>query len=644
MAVSEVKLASIIGVQNQLDRVVNICGESGFFQPEDALTFYSDIHKFIPLYKDSPFEEPLQLLKETMRAAGKTPTRTSDPAPPDDQLAECAKTLSEHMQALFDRRSDLEKKRSLCYKSRSEISHFLGLELNLTEIFACEYIKVRFGRIPHETYDRLADYGKNPYVLFFRCTSDDTHYWGVYFAPVEYIDEVDRIFSGLYFERIRISSSNSTPEERFAELTKELEEINRSLHQVQEEIDRLWKDEGGRLCACFLRLEELNTYYHIRKYVAGYSQGFILVGWIPAEEEQNFMRMLEDVDGIDLNVETADHVIRHEPPVKLRNRRFFRPFEFFVDMYGLPRYGEVDPTPMVAVTFVLLFGIMFGDLGQGLLVSLVGYLMWKLKKMPLGKILLRCGVSSAFFGLVFGSVFGFEHALDPLYQAMGFASKPIEVMDPLTTNYIIYTAVGIGFVLILIAMLINIYASLKRRDYESGVFGPNGIAGFLFYASLVLGLVMQIALGVSIMTPVYIILLIVLPLISIFLREPLGKLAAGKPNWKPEKWGDYIMQNLFELIELLLSYATNTISFMRVGAFVLVHAGMMMVVFTLAEMSSGIGYILILIIGNVVVSAMEGLLVCIQVLRLEFYEMFSRFFEGGGKPFLPIRIHKDETN
>jgi len=127
-----------------------------------------------------------------------------------------------------------------------------------------------------------------------------------------------------------------------------------------------------------------------------------------------------------------------------------------------------------------------------------------------------------------------------------------------------------------------------------------------------------------------------------FFREVLGGLLEHRPNWKPEKWGDYIMQNFFEVFEFLLSFATNTMSFLRVGAFVLVHAGMMLVVFTLAEMSGGIGYVLTIIIGNVFVMALEGLLVGIQVLRLEFYEMFSRFFDGGGRPFNPVVVRKEQ--
>ena len=118
--------------------------------------------------------------------------------------------------------------------------------------------------------------------------------------------------------------------------------------------------------------------------------------------------------------------------------------------------------------------------------------------------------------------------------------------------------------------------------------------------------------------------------------EILIKIVNKEKNWKPESWADYLPQSFFELFEVVLSYVTNTMSFLRVGAFVLVHAGMMMVVFTIADMLPGSGYIIAVVIGNIVVTALEALVAGIQVVRLEFYEMFSKFFEGQGRPFTPV--------
>lgn len=229
--------------------------------------------------------------------------------------------------------------------------------------------------------------------------------------------------------------------------------------------------------------------------------------------------------------------------------------------------------------------------------------------------------------------------LDPLYKAVfGLSEKPVEVMNSDTTTMLILLAVVIGFVLILAAMLLNIYSSLKQRNYERAIFGENGVAGFVFYASLIIGCVLQLALGIPVMNAAYVIFLIVLPLVLIFLREPLGKLAAGEKDWKPEKWGEFIVQNLFEMFEIMLSYVSNTVSFLRVAAFVLVHAGMMMAVFAIAGMFQTVGYIVAVVIGNALVMVMEAMLVSIQVMRLEFYEMFSRYYNGDGRAFQPLAV------
>ena len=118
-----------------------------------------------------------------------------------------------------------------------------------------------------------------------------------------------------------------------------------------------------------------------------------------------------------------------------------------------------------------------------------------------------------------------------------------------------------------------------------------------------------------------------------FLKEPLSKLIEGKKERSGESAGQFVLEKFFEMFELLLSYITNTISFIRVGAFALIHAGMLSVVLTLAEMSSGASGLIINVIGNIVVIGLEALLVSIQVLRLQFYEMFSRYYSGTGREF-----------
>jgi V/A-type H+-transporting ATPase subunit I len=535
--------------------------------------------------------------------------------------------ISGEFTTLQSERADAQQKIQQYTAQIENISHFIGLDLNLDEIRECSYIKVRFGALPRESYDKLEAYRQNPYVIFFPCTSDAIQYWGVYFSPIDMVSEVDRIFSSLYFERSRLAELTGSPETAVETLRGKLSA----------------EKEKSSCQKVYSWLTEQFVYFGIRRYAARYNDNFILTGWIPADKENYFKKAMDKIESIECTFEGAQEELIHSPPVKLKNKGLFRPFEFFVDLYGLPSYDEVDPTPFVALTYILLFGIMFGDLGQGICVSVIGLLMWKYKKMPLGKILISCGISSSIFGLIFGSVFGYEHVLDPLYKGLlGLSEKPVEVMHPDTTNIIILSAVGIGIALVMIAMLINIYSSLKRKHYENALFGPNGVAGLVFYGSLVVGFGGQLLFQWHIVNMAYTICFILLPLLVIMFREVLGGLVEHRLDWKPESWGSYIVQEFFELFEFLLSYASNTISFLRVGAFVLVHAGMMMVVFTLAEMTGGVFYVLVVVIGNIFVMALEGLLVGIQVLRLEFYEMFSRFFEGDGRPFNPVVVRREQ--
>lgn len=644
MAVLKMKVISIIGRMADLDGVTAVCGDSCCFHPDNSLSFYSDTEKFSPITDENPYAEPLQRLTEAISGARKQ----TDLLPRDalsklhydkEEWGDYVSRFCKEFESLQNERAAAQAEVQDCTRDIEETSHFTGLDLDLDAIRECAYIKFRFGRLPKDSYEKLNHYHDNPYVMFFPCTSDDIQYWGVYFTPVENAAEVDRIFSSLYFERVRLSELHSTPEHMVEDLQEKKKQAQEKIKSVDNRIEELWKKERKELQRVYSFLNRQSVYFSIRRYAARYNDNFILTGWIPAKREKSFCAALDKLEGVDYTLENAENELEHSPPVQLENKKPVRAFEFFVNMFGLPQYDELDPTPFVAITYVLLFGIMFGDVGQGICVSIVGALMWKFKQMALGKALIPCGISSAVFGLVYGSVFGYEHVLDPMYSALfGLSEKPIEVMEANTTIEIILAAVCIGIFLVLCAILINIICSLKRRKWESALFGPNGIAGFLFYGGIVVGFGGQLAFGWQIVTPVYIVLFIVLPLLVMMFAGVLGALVERKPDWKPESWGGYIVENFFELFEVLLGYASNTISFLRVGAFVLVHAGMMTMVFTLANMTSGIGYLLIVVLGNIIVMGMEGLLVGIQVMRLEFYEMFSRFFEGGGRSFSPIVV------
>lgn len=531
MAVSKVKVASIIGVASAIDNVVKVCGKSKIFHPENALTFYSKNKNFVPFTDKDEFSAPLKKLQSIVSSIGHK-LELADIRDFDVSASEAndyVDYLYVKIEKLLKKKQDINLLIENYEKSLSQIKPFVGLDINLTKVSNCKYIKARFGKLPKESYNKLLSYEGNPYVIFFPCTNDENFYWGVYFTPLENREEIDRIFAGLYFERIRISEKDGTPESKILHIENCIKEEKENLKKLEAKIESFWNIQKDQCMRFYSKLEELNTYASIKKFAAKYHNSFILVGWVPEDSESELSTQLDKIDGVEYSIEKADSDKKHKPPVKLKNNWFSRPFETFIDMYGLPDYNDIDPTCFVAITYTLMYGIMFGDLGHGLVLALIGAILWKIKKFSLGPIMVHCGISGAIFGTIYGSVFGYEHVLDPMYKKLfNLDEKPIDVMAPDMIMKVIVATIALGIFLIIAAIVMKIVLSIKLHDLENLFFSQNGICGLIFYVAIIVGLVGQLVLKIHMFTPLYILGLLVLPMVLIFLKEPLGKIVSGK--------------------------------------------------------------------------------------------------------------------
>ena len=643
MAVEKMAMVNLMGKYDALDAAIDACVKSRVFQPESTTELLSDVKALaiVRVTEENPFAAPLSRFADILKLAGIEPELLKDGNVDIDvgDIVKYTDKFKEKMDALIEKHSSDEKEIASIEANIEQLKHFTSLEIPLSTVFSSQYLKVRFGRLPADSYAKLKTFEDNPYIMFSPCSSDDEFYWGLYVTPLEREDEVDEIFASLYFERLRIPDSTGTPAQALKELTEKCESLKKEYKSLTGEIIEFVNSEHDRCLKLYTSLRLRYNSFEIRRYCAKYNNYFMLIGWIPLKEKAKFSKLMDKVDGVEYSYDDPNKNKRVKPPTKLRNLKIFRPFEYFVSMYGLPTYGEIDPTFFVAITYTIMFGIMFADVGQGIVLAIAGFLMYKLKGMPLGKILVPCGLCGAFFGLVFGSVFGLENVLDPLYRAIGFSEKPISVMEDVTS--ILLFAIIFGMAMIVIAMLLNIISNLKQRDYEKSLFGPNGFAGMAIYLTIIL-VAGSVMLGFELpMLPV-ILVGVVLPIFIILFKEPLGNLVAHKKKLMDMGMGEYLMQSFFELFESILTFFTNTVSFIRVGAFVLVHASMMMVFTSLYDIvGGGVVGIIIMVFGNIFVTVLEGLLVGVQVLRLEFYEMFSRFYDGGGKKYASINIQSD---
>ena len=365
-------------------------------------------------------------------------------------------------------------------------------------------------------------------------------------------------------------------------------------------------------------LEKVN---YIKKYFAhDNNHNFYLIGWIPYSELNEILPKLSKEKDIQYKIKNHDEVA-NTPPTHLKNNKIISKFEKIVEMYGVPNYNETDPTVFVAITAFLMFGFMFGDVGQGLCIAIIGLILSK-RKSALGPILTAGGISAIIFGFLYGSIFGKEGILPSIL---------ISPMEDITTMLI--SGIAFGVVLILIAMLINIKNGIKNKDIKKIFFSENGLAGLLFYSIIIGAVVYYFMKGKMIVSFGILASVLIALLLVIMFKDRLEQHI--KKNRDVEKGS--IVEMVSEILEMLLSIASNTISFVRLSAFAINHVGLCMAVYILANMASGAGNVAIAIIGNIIVIVLEGLIVAIQVLRLEYYELFSRFYQGDGKAYKPIK-------
>ena len=419
-------------------------------------------------------------------------------------------------------------------------------------------------------------------------------------------------------------------------MDEKIEAQQQAIQEIRKKIDEKIRSRREELLEANQRLYRFATNFDVRKLAACTNHEahtfYILCGWMSESDAAAFQSELEKDPETFCFMEDDHNNIMSKPPTKLKNPGIFRPFEMFIKMYGLPEYGEIDPTIILGLTYSFLFGFMFGDAGQGLCLLLGGFALYRAKKMSLAAIISCCGFFSTIFGFLFGSVFGFEDVLDPVWLHPKDAMMNLPFIGNLNTVFVVAVALGMGIVLM--TMLLNVINSLRSKDPEKAYFDTNGVAGIVFYAALVI-MVFLYMCGHALPATAVLAIMFLLPLLVIFFKEPLTAMVEKKAEIMPKEKGMFFVQGFFELFEVLLSYFSNTLSFVRVGAFAVSHAAMMEVVLMLGGVESGNPNWLVIILGNLFVCGMEGLIVGIQVLRLEYYELFSRFYRGTGREFKP---------
>jgi len=630
--IEKMRFLSITGPKSDFDRVVNKYFTKYDIHLENALTELSTSYNLKPFVENNPYKELIGKSEDLVKKLDHVEI-TADAMMSPEQATDVINAAYATLSDLNVKKHELKSQRHDLNDLLIQIEHFRQIDYDVHKIIDLKFIKYRFGKVPHEFYTRFSKYVyDNLTTVFYECERDRDYIWGVYFVPAVDSVKIDAIYASLHFERVKLPDAyEGTPEESFNSIMAKITEINVELNGIYAVIKERLNNIADDLALAHNTVSILSRNFDVRKLAActrdkGKNDVFyIMCGWITEKDSHGLLKEAENDNLVYCVCDDGQLDADKKPPTKLRNIKLFKPFEMFIRMYGLPSYNEIDPTSFVAITYSIIFGIMFGDVGQGLFLVIGGALLYKIKKMSIAAIISLAGVFSTIFGFLYGSVFGFEDWIRPYW---------LSPRDNVMT--MLLTAVGFGVLLILIAMFINIVNGIKARDWGKVLFDTNGVAGLLFYGALIASAALVLT-GHALPGAIILFIFFAIPLLLIFFKEPLTHVIQKKSKIFPEHKAMFFLESFFELFEVLLSYLTNTISFLRVGAFALSHAAMMGVVMLLSGVGTDSPNIIMIIIGNIIVAAMEGLIVGIQVLRLEYYEMFSRFYKGSGKEFKPYK-------
>jgi V/A-type H+-transporting ATPase subunit I len=361
---------------------------------------------------------------------------------------------------------------------------------------------------------------------------------------------------------------------------------------------------------------------------------YVIYGWAPSSLVYEISNMIrEESDGL-ATIEAEDPAKKETPPSFVKNPTFAQPLETVTGAYGTPAYDEYDPTSLITITFPLLFGFMFGDVGQGIVIALVGFLIGfrlavedAVKKA--GKTIMLCGISATAVGFLYGAFFSIEGLFEPLWLSPVHAATT-------NMNVLLGASLKLGVLILSIAMLMNVANEISHHKYAEAIVSKYGLSGIWM---LVGGAFMVAKHGTdlgAIATDLLFIPAVLLPLLIIFLG-----------GWKVE--GEPLMVSFVEAIfEGLVKFLVNTISFMRVAILAIIHGALSLImVGVMAIMppttAGFVGKAFVFVLMNIIIIVMELFVAFIQTMRLHYYEIFSKFYKGTGKPFKPMSFIRKYT-
>ncbi len=518
------------------------------------------------------------------------------------------------------------------------------------------FISMEVGRLPLSNVGQLDEGLKGLPALSISLGQKGDVAYHLLISMKRSSEQIDKILTKSGWTRVELPQELQSADTNVSkEISTKLTALADEQKKLEAKANDIVKREERHVRETWVRLRVIELFCSIQSHFKSSSRTVIFTGWVPSSKRTRLTEIIskacEDRCYLEWNEAGKDTVIE-EAPVQFSNPKILAPFQMLVSNFGVPEYGTIDPTPFVMPVYLAMFGVMFADVGQGLILAMLGTVGALLLRKNQEKegwyqlcwLIIWCGLSSVLFGALFGSFFGLGLFRPLWFDFHGIVSGRSSRSSVITDVFdILSITIYFGIFVISLGLLFNWVNLARTRKWMELVFDKGGIFGGWIYAGGIYIASYMIGHGYREFPPrMTSFLLAGLPALCLFIKEPYHFFTHRKgPSAK--KLGVFTIFNFFmewivELLEIFGGYLSNTLSFMRVAGLGIAHVCLMISFFTLADMTSGIGSALILVAGNILVIGLEGLTAGIQALRLNYYEFFTKFFHGTGKLYAPISL------
>lgn len=647
-------LVELMVLKEDISNVLLFLGKSGNFQFQNKLGGEENSLRTTASARENREREMFARLDQVRAFLGIDDSGVSikEANLPDGKDFEEAEKIISSLDSLIKRDATERENYKRLEESYKEASAFSNLKQSYGELERLSFLSLRIGKIDPAVFDELK-FAVGQRAVVVPLGDDKTRILAASSKKGRFA--LDTELKKFGFVQMEIPQDfKGIPDEVLASLKKQRDEGRIKIRELETEranFTETHKEKILRLLASFSLGAQLGD---TESLLESTQLVYRLTGWIPISESSDFIKKIDSLTSHRVSVrqyrpEEVPSVVSgsEKVPVRLTRSKFAGAFNRMIFSYGSPVYGTIDPTPFVAVFFTLLFGIMFGDAGQGLVFLIAGILMarnvvkvggWN-KFAP---IFIGIGISSTLMGLLTGEFFATETLLEPFERFVtGLFGEPRNQILPMMPQsdpnsirrmFMFFGfSIAVGFVINSVGIIINIVNSLARGKIGRAFFGKGGLAGAIFFWYVVALAVRVAAFGHAV--ALYDWIIIGAALFFCAFGEVFTRLLEGERPVMENGFGAAVIEAVVELLETIITYLSNSVSFLRVGAFALAHAVLGFIISTMMGLVGGVGAVAIGIVGNAIVIVLEGMIVAIQAIRLQYYEFFSKFFGETGREF-----------